>query len=72
MHPYFPKNATHLFSNFQALLFSGYKMVKVALKNAELLQRFKEVETLPEREQSILMEIIGAYIRDFKTKQAYV
>lgn len=45
---------------------------QAALKNAELLQRFKEVETLPEREQSVLMEVIGAYIRDFRTKQAYV
>jgi len=45
---------------------------KAALKNSELLQRFREVETLPEREKSVLLEIIGAYIRDFKTKQAYV
>jgi hypothetical protein len=44
---------------------------KDSLKNTELLQRFKEVEALPEREQMILMEIIGAYIRDFKTKQSY-
>jgi hypothetical protein len=42
------------------------------LKNSELLKRFREVETLPEREKSVLMEIIGAYIRDFKTKQAFV
>jgi len=45
---------------------------QAALKNTELLQKFKEVETLPEREQSVLLEIIGAYIRDFRTKQAYV
>ena len=45
---------------------------KASLKNTELLQRFKEVETLPEREQSVLLEIIGAYIRDFRTKQSYV
>jgi len=45
---------------------------KAALKNTELLQRFKEVETLPEREQSVLLEIIGAYLRDFRTKQAYL
>ncbi len=35
-------------------------------------QKFKEVEGLPERERSVLLEIIGAYIRDFRTKQAYV
>jgi transcriptional regulator with XRE-family HTH domain len=45
---------------------------KATLKNTELLQRFKEVEALPEREQTVLMEIIGAYIRDFRTKQAYI
>ena len=49
---------------------SGEK-AKASLKNTELLQRFKEVEALPGKEQMILMEIIGAYIRDFKTKQSY-
>jgi transcriptional regulator with XRE-family HTH domain len=44
---------------------------KATLKNTEILQRFKEVETLPEREQTVLLEIIGAYIRDFRTKQSY-
>jgi len=44
---------------------------KVSLKNTEILQRFKEVETLPEHEQSVLLEVIAAYIRDFRTKQAY-
>ena len=45
---------------------------KAALKNADMLQKFKEVENLPDREQSVLLEIIGAYIRDFKAKQAYL
>jgi hypothetical protein len=45
---------------------------KASLKNSELLQRFREVEALPEREQTVLLEIIGAYIRDYLTKQAYV
>lgn len=45
---------------------------KTPPKAYELLQRFKEVEMLPEREQSVLMEVIGAYIRDFRTKHAYV
>jgi len=43
-----------------------------SLKKTEVLQRFKEIESLPEREQSVLLEIIGAYIRDFKAKQAYL
>jgi hypothetical protein len=45
---------------------------KASLKNTELLQRFKEVEALPEHEQSVMLEIIGTYILDFRTKQAYV
>jgi transcriptional regulator with XRE-family HTH domain len=45
---------------------------KATLQNTELLQRFKEVENLPERERSIILDVISAYLRDFKTKQAYV
>jgi transcriptional regulator with XRE-family HTH domain len=44
---------------------------KATLKNTELLQRFKEIDGLPEKEQNILMHVINAYLRDFKTKQAY-
>jgi transcriptional regulator with XRE-family HTH domain len=44
---------------------------KATLKQNDLLQKFKEVEALPEREQSVLLEIISAYIRDFRAKQAY-
>jgi transcriptional regulator with XRE-family HTH domain len=44
---------------------------KASLKNVELLQRFKEIEAMPDREQSVLLEIISAYVRDFKTKQSY-
>ena len=42
-----------------------------SLKNATLLQRFKEVEQLPEHEQNVLLEVVTAFIRDFKAKQAY-
>lgn len=44
---------------------------KATIQNAELLQRFKEIENLPERERSVILEVINAYIRDFKTKKAY-
>jgi transcriptional regulator with XRE-family HTH domain len=44
---------------------------KAALKNTELLKRFKEMEQLPENEQNILLNVISAYIRDFRAKQAY-
>jgi hypothetical protein len=54
-------------------LISGNKSekAKTSLKNAELLQRFKEIDTLPEQEQNILLKVISAYIRAFKAKQAY-
>jgi transcriptional regulator with XRE-family HTH domain len=44
---------------------------KAILQKTEVLQKFKEIETLPERQQNIILDVIGAYIRDYKTKQAY-
>jgi hypothetical protein len=44
---------------------------KASLKSSELLQRFKEIDTLPEQGQTILIKVISAYIRDFRAKQAY-
>ncbi|WP_315819980.1 helix-turn-helix transcriptional regulator [Paraflavitalea speifideaquila] len=54
-------------------LISGDKTekAKASLKNSELIQRFKEVDALPEEEQGVLIKIISAYVRDYKTKQAY-
>ena len=44
---------------------------RASLKNAELVQRFKEVDSLPEDEQGVLIKIISAYVRDYRAKQAY-
>lgn len=44
---------------------------KATLKNNELLSQFKQVEQLPEEEQMTIIKFVGAYLRDFKTKQAY-
>ena len=54
-------------------LISGDKSekAKATLKNSELIQRFKEVDALPEEEQGVLIKIISAYVRDYKAKQAY-
>jgi hypothetical protein len=54
-------------------LISGDKSekAKASHKNSELIQRFKEVDSLPEDEQGVLIKIISAYVRDFKAKQAY-
>ena len=54
-------------------LISGDKTekAKASLKNSELIQRFKEVDALPEDEQGVLLKIISAYVRDYRAKQAY-
>ncbi len=54
-------------------LISGDKTekAKATLKNSELIQRFKEVDALPEEDQGVLIKIISAYVRDYRAKQAY-
>jgi transcriptional regulator with XRE-family HTH domain len=44
---------------------------KAALKNNDLLVKFKEIESMPDKEQVSILNVISAYIRDFKTRQAY-
>lgn len=62
-----------LFGTSVDYLLNGHVEEKAAatLKNAELLQQFKQVEKLPQEEQSTIIKFLGAYLRDFKTKQAY-
>lgn len=43
-----------------------------SIKDTALLKQFKEVDNLPDSEKSSLMTVISAYIRDFKTRQAYI
>ena len=43
-----------------------------SIKDTALLKQFKEVDNLPDSEKSSLMNVISAYIRDFKTRQAYI
>jgi hypothetical protein len=54
-------------------LISGDKSekAKASVKNSELIQRFKEVDSLPEEEQGVLIKNISAYVRDYIAKQAY-
>lgn len=62
-----------LFSTSVDFLINGNTQEKAQamLKNNTLLQQFKDVENLPEEEQSTVIKFLGAYIRDFKTKQSY-
>ncbi|MFW6371898.1 MAG: hypothetical protein ACOC10_11910, partial [Bacteroidota bacterium] len=49
------------------LVLSPYPIkAKAALKNPELLKRFREVETRHEKEKSVLPGIIGSYIGGLK------
>lgn len=41
------------------------------IKDTELLSTFREVDNMPEKFKTSLVDVIQAYIRDFKTRQAY-
>ncbi|MBR9830733.1 helix-turn-helix transcriptional regulator [bacterium] len=62
-----------LFGTSVDFLINGLSAEKAqaTLKNAELLQQFKQVEELPKEEQSTIIKFVGAYLRDFQTKKAY-
>ena len=38
---------------------------------AKLLNYFKEADQLPDEEQHVILKVITAYLRDFRTQQAY-
>ena len=42
-----------------------------SLKDAEVIRYFKEVDNLPQEDKSALLRVIGGFLRDVKTKQAY-
>jgi len=41
------------------------------LKDTEVIRYFKEVDALPVEDKSALLRVIGGFLRDVKTKQAY-
>jgi transcriptional regulator with XRE-family HTH domain len=44
---------------------------KASLMDAEVIRYFKEVDNLPAEDKSALLRVIGGFLRDVKTKQAY-
>jgi hypothetical protein len=44
---------------------------KASLVDAEVIRYFKEVDTLPKEDKTALLRVIGGFISDVKTKQAY-
>jgi transcriptional regulator with XRE-family HTH domain len=55
-------------------LVSGNKSDKIeqTLKDAELIKQFKQLDKLPEDEKKSILKVLGALIRDFNTRQAYL
>jgi len=46
-------------------------VLMITLNDAKLLNYFKEVDQLPDAEQLVILKVITAYLRDFRTQQAY-
>lgn len=44
---------------------------KATLKNTDVLNKFREIELLPEKEQSTILDVVSAYIRDYKARVTY-
>jgi hypothetical protein len=44
---------------------------KASLVDAEVIRYFKKVDTLPQEDKTALLRVIGGFILDVKTKQAY-
>lgn len=42
-----------------------------SLSHAEVIQQYKEVDQLPADERSAIIKVVGALLRDYKTRQAY-
>ncbi|MBQ0738622.1 hypothetical protein [Aquimarina celericrescens] len=42
-----------------------------AIKDTSLLKYFKEIDNMPDDIKDSLIKVIDAYVRDYKTRQAY-
>jgi transcriptional regulator with XRE-family HTH domain len=42
------------------------------IKDKKILERLESISKMPENKKSELLNVIDAYIRDFRTKQAYL
>lgn len=66
-------NIAELFGTSVDFLINGHseEKARATIKNSKLLKHFKDIEALPENEQNTVLKFIGAYLRDYKTQQAY-
>lgn len=44
---------------------------KAQLKDSKVLEQFKEVDSLPDTEKNIVLKVVSALIRDYKTSLSY-
>ena len=42
------------------------------LKDVELIKQFTQLDKVPEEEKKSILKVLGALIRDFNARQAYV
>lgn len=42
-----------------------------SVEDAELIKQLRQIDDLPNEEKNTVLKFIGAYIRDYKTRQAY-
>jgi transcriptional regulator with XRE-family HTH domain len=47
------------------------KYATETINDAELVNQFKLLSDLPKEEKNLVVKFVGAYIRDYKAKQAY-
>ena len=68
------KKLVNIFDVSIDYLVNGNKSDKVeqTIKDAELIKKFKQLDKLPEDEKSSILNVVGALIRDFNARQAYV
>lgn len=66
------KIADYLNTTVDFLLYGNSEQkAKDTLSDSDLINQFKEIESLPSSDRTTITKVISAYIRDFKTRQAY-
>lgn len=66
------KMADYFGTSVDYLVFgSNTEKAQTSIKDAELIKQFNEIDQLPEADKVAITKVISAYLRDFKTRQAY-
>ena len=49
----------------------GNETENTSIKDIGLLKQFKDVDSMPDKDKTTIMDVLNAYIRDFKARKAY-